>query len=157
MKAIISKSLLSPAVIAGLALVAMPVLRAETVAGRITLRGEMQNAAKPGSISFTYSGQLTGAGTGDKVNVTGGGLFRSTTDEIIDTTFRGDLETYRRYPTTITEPGRLQKRIIKNARVVVSRRFVRFPTARITLDRAIDGDKTEVQKIRGRGSMSFTR
>jgi hypothetical protein len=157
MKPIFSNAFLSPATVALLALAAMPVLRAETVSGRITLRGEMQNAAKPGSISFTYSGQLTGAATGDKVNVTGGGLFRSTSDAIDGATFRGDLTTYRRYPTTILKPGRLQKRIIKNARVTVSRRFVTVPGAKVTLERAIDGSKEDVQKIRGKGTMRFTR
>lgn len=157
MKPIFSNAFLSPAAAAMVALAAMPVLRAETVSGPITLRGEMQNAAKPGSISFTYSGQLTGASTGDRINVTGGGLFRSTTDAIDGATFRGSLTTYRRFPTTIIRPGRLEKRIIRNAPVTVSRRFVTFPGARVTLDRAIDGNREEVQKIRGRGIMRFTR
>jgi len=147
----------SLAAVVALSLATVPMLRAETVSGRITLRGEMQNADKPGSISFTYSGQLTGAATGDKVNVTGGGLFRSTSDEIAEAVFRGDLTTYRRFPTTITSPGRLQKRLVRNARVTVSRRFVRFAGASVTLDRAIDGSKEDVQRISGRGSMRFRR
>jgi len=156
-KTISSNAFLSPATAALLALAAMPLLRAETVSGPITLKGEMQNAAKPGSISFTYSGQLTGSSTGDKVNVTGGGLFRSTSDAIDGATFRGDLTTYRRFPTTVLRPGRLQKRVIKNALVTVRGRFVTFPGAKVTLDRAIDGAKEEVQKIRGKGRMRFTR
>jgi hypothetical protein len=157
MKTIFSNAFLSPATVALLMVGAMPVLRAETVSGRITLKGEMQNAAKPGSISFTYSGQLTGAATGDKINVTGGGLFRSTSDEIDGATFRGDLTTYRRFPTTILQPGRMQKRILRNARVTVSKRFVTFPNGKVTLDRAIDGEREKVQKIRGKGTMRFTR
>jgi hypothetical protein len=157
MKPTFSHAFLSPATAALLALAAMPLLRAETVSGPITLRGEMQNAAKPGSISFTYSGQLTGASTGDKVNVTGGGLFRSTSDEIDGATFRGDLTTYRRFPTTVTRPGRLIKTIVRDASITVSRRFVTFPGAKVTLDRAIDGDREASQKIRGRGRMRFTR
>lgn len=157
MRPIFFPALLSPATVVALALAATPALRAERVAGRISLRGEVQNAAKPGSISFTYSGQLTGAATGDKINVTGGGLFRSTTDAIVDTTFQGDLTSYRRYPTTMTQSGKLQKIVLEDLRVVVSRRFVRFGRTRVTLERALDPDKTDIQRIRGRGVMRFTR
>jgi hypothetical protein len=47
--------------------------------------------------------------------------------------------------------------VIKNALVTVSGRFVTFPGAKVTLDRAIDGAKDEVQKIHGKGRMRFTR
>ncbi len=157
MKPIFSNASSPPATVALLALAAMPVLRAETVSGRITLRGEMQNAAKPGSISFTYSGQLTGAATVTR-SMSPAAVFSAALSDAIDgATFRGDLTTYRRYTHDDPAPGRLQKRIIKNARVTVSRRFVTFPGAKVTLERAIDGSREEVQKIRGKGTMRFTR
>jgi hypothetical protein len=34
---------------------------------------------------------------------------------------------------------------------------VTFPGAKVTLERAIDGSKEDVQKIRGKGTMRFTR
>lgn len=125
---------------------------AELYVGRVRLRGEIQNDAKPGSISFTYTGQLTGRATGGKANVSGGGLFRSVNDSIVNTVFTGKYTSYIRLPARLGQPSRLIKRV-SNARIRTTRRFVIFPGGRVTLDRAINGAKDEPQRIRGRGTL----
>ena len=147
-------SLIQRLLLCGLALGLTSSLSAETYSGIVRLRGEVQNEAKPGSISFNLRGQLTGKKSRDKANVTGGGLFRSTTDTIVDTTFEGRLKTYLKLTSRPGSPGGLVR---SNRKVVVrvSRNFVVFPGGRIKLDRPIDGNIAERQRISGAGKITL--
>lgn len=129
-------------------------LFAETYSGVVRLRGEMQNDAKPGSLSMRLDGKLTGKRSGDKVNMTGGGLFRSTTDAIVDTTFTGRLETNMRLTSRPGAPGQLVR---TNDKVVirVTRRYVILPIGRIKLERPIDGALITKQRIKGFGRITL--
>ncbi|MBL9156655.1 MAG: hypothetical protein JNJ70_04265 [Verrucomicrobiales bacterium] len=129
-------------------------LSAENYSGVVRLRGEMQNDAKPGSISMRLDGQLTGKRSGDKVNMTGGGLFRSTTDAIVDTTFTGRLRTNMRLTSRPGAPGKL---IRTNDLVVVrvTKTHVILPIGRIKLDRPIDGSLITKQRIKGFGRITL--
>jgi len=151
MKTPLIHRLVAPGLTAALALAASSVIGDGVYSGRINLNGEMQNAAKPGSISFVYTGQLTNSETGEKANVSGGGLFRSTSDAIVNANFRGKLTTYTRTATTQTSQGRLIKRV-RTAGVITGRRTLRFPGGAVTLDRPINATRTEKQRISGRGT-----
>lgn len=147
-------SLIQRLLLCGIALGCATTLSAETYSGIVRLRGEIQNEAKPGSISFNLRGTLTGKKSRDKANMTGGGLFRSTTAAIVDTTFDGRLRTYMKLTSRPGSPGRL---IRSNDRVTVrvSRNFVVFPGGRIKLDRPIDGNIAERQRISGAGRVTL--
>lgn len=129
-------------------------LSAENYSGVVRLRGQMQNDAKPGSLSMRLDGQLTGKRSGDKVNMTGGGLLRSTTDAIVDTTFTGRLKTNMRLTSRPGAPGKLVR---TNDLVVVrvTRRFIILPFGRIKLERPIDGALLTKQNIKGFGRITL--
>lgn len=129
-------------------------LSAEKYSGIVRLRGEMQNEAKPGSISMRLDGRLTGKRSGDKVNMTGGGLFRSTTDGIVDTTFTGRLRTNMRLTSRPGSPGKLVR---SNDLVVlrVTKNFIVLPIGRIKLERPIDGTLASKQRIKGFGRITL--
>ncbi|PAW62962.1 MAG: hypothetical protein B9S36_05695 [Verrucomicrobiia bacterium Tous-C2TDCM] len=129
-------------------------LSAETYSGVVRLIGEVQNDAKPGSLSMRFEGQLTGRGSGDRVNVTGGGLLRSTTDAITDTTFTGRLKTNLRLTSRPGEPGKLVRS--NDVEVVrVTKRYLILPMGRIRLERPINGARGSEQEIRGVGRITL--
>ena len=140
--------------LATLLLVLATPLSAETYSGIVRLRGEIQNDAKPGTISMSLDGQLTGKRSGDKANMTGGGLLRSTTDAITDTTFTGRLQTNMRLTTRPGSPGKLVR---TNDLVVVrvTKRYVILPYGRIKLERPIDGALVTRQRIKGFGRLTL--
>jgi hypothetical protein len=129
-------------------------LSAENYSGIVRLRGEVQNEAKPGSLSLRLDGQLTGKRSGDKVNMTGGGLLRSTTDAIVDTTFTGRLRTNMRLTSRPGAPGKLVR---TNDLVVVrvTKTHVILPIGRIKLERPIDGTIASKQRIKGFGRLTL--
>lgn len=134
-----------------LALGSIPASAKDLYVGRISLTGEMQNDAKPGSISFTFKGQVNSTTSRDVANVSGGGLFRSNTDAIVNTTFTGKLKTYARLPIRPGGGGQLV-RSNKTVTVRVRGRVVTFPGGKVTLKRPINATRLTPQKIRGTGS-----
>ncbi len=126
-------------------------LEAQTYRGRINLKGEMQDLAKPGSLSFTFRGQVRDA-EGYRANVTGGGLFRTPSSDLANTTFSGRLTTYTRTSNRSGVRGRLIRRSVNTKIQVKNGKIVTFPGGRVTLNRPIDGDRNEKQQIRGKGS-----
>jgi hypothetical protein len=103
---------------------------------------------------MSLDGQLTGKRSGDKANMTGGGLLRSTTDAITDTTFTGRLQTNMRLTTRPGSPGKLVR---TNDLVVVrvTKRYVILPYGRIKLERPIDGALVTRQRIKGFGRLTL--
>lgn len=143
--------LIRSAALAALVITASPALEAQTYRGRINLKGEVQDLAKPGSLSFTFRGQVRDA-DGYRANVTGGGLFRTDSSDLANTTYTGKLTTYTRTAGRSGVRGRLIRRNV-NAKIQVKNgKVVTFPGARITLNRPIVGERNEKQQIRGKGN-----
>ncbi len=143
--------LVHSAALAALVLSASPALEAKTTyKGRINLKGEVQSRAKPGSLSFTFRGQVRNA-DGYRANVTGGGLFRTTSSDLADATYTGKLTTYTRTSGRSGVRGRLVRRNVNTKIQVKNGKVVTFPNTRVTLNRAIDGERNEKQQIRGKG------
>lgn len=145
-----------PALLAACAIVSLSPASAETFTGKIRFKGEIQNEAKPGSLSFTYTGELRSKTTGDRASVSGGGLFRSVNGQIDNTTFRGELTTYTRFNTNASGPGRLIKKT-RTVGVSVRGKIIRFPGAVVRLRRPVDGTIDARQRIRGTGTLKVRR
>lgn len=134
---------------AGFFLVA-PVAQAQTTfRGDIRLRGSIQNEAKPGSLSFVMTGRMTSPKSDEVATVTGGGLFRSTTDAIDNTTFTGPLK------VTVNVAGDMT-RTRENVSVKVSRRTITFPGGSVRLDRPVRPGLVTKQRIKGKGTYRYT-
>lgn len=112
--------------------------------GRVTFRGEMQNEAKPGSLSFVARGKLTHAESGDVVTVSMGGLFRSTTRRIVRTAYTGRMKTYVNNHGKVTSTN-------KRVRLRVNRRYIRIPGGRLRFTRAPKANVDTLQRVRGVG------
>jgi hypothetical protein len=108
----------------------------------------MQNEAKPGSLSFVITGRLTSPKSSDVATVTGGGLFRSTTDAIDNTTFTGPLK------VNVNRAGKIS-RSRDRVTIKVNRRTITFPDCKIKLDRPIDPNRVAKQRIRGKGEFRY--
>ncbi len=128
---------------------AAPSLEAQTYRGRIALKGEMQDLAKPGSLSFTFQGTLKDR-KGYRTRVSGGGLFRTTETDLSNATFTGRLTTYTRVSARSGVRGRLIRRA-KNVNIHVKDQVVLIPGTRISLNRPVDGYLDKEQPIRGKG------
>lgn len=144
-----------PALVAVCAFVALPPLSADTYTGRVRLNGTIQNAAKPGSLSFVYQGTVASK-SGDRATVSGGGLLRTADATINNTTFRGKMTSYVRYSASINRPSKLVKRVA-NTSVSVRGRIVRIPGATIRLTRPVNGNSNAPQRISGSGNLTVRR
>lgn len=143
MKSILPLS--APLLLGASLLLLAPATQADTVfRGDVRLRGKIQNAAKPGSLSFVMTGRMTSRTSDEVATVTGGGLFRSTTDAITKTTFTGPLK------INVNVAGEMT-RTQDVSRIKVSRRAIRFPGGEVRLDRPIKGNIKSKQRIKGKG------
>lgn len=134
-----------------LCLVAASLNGAEPYRGRINVTGEVQNEAKPGSVSLSFSGRVRGVRSRHPANVSGGGLFRSTSDAAVDAVHTGRMKTYTRTANLPTgQRGRLIRRTF-NTRVKVGARLITWPGGRIVLSKPLSADRDEVQKFRASG------
>lgn len=120
-----------------------------TFRGDIRLRGSIQNEAKPGSLTFIMTGRMTSPKSDEVATVTGGGLFRSTTDAIDNATFTGPLKVNVNVAGDTT-------RTRENGRVTVSRRTITFPGGKVRLDRPVSPGLVTKQRIKGKGSFRYT-
>lgn len=134
---------------AGLFLAASAAQAQTTFRGDIRLRGSIQNEAKPGSLSFVMTGRMTSPKSDETATVTGGGLFRSTTDAIDNTTFTGPLK------VNVNVAGDVS-RSNKSSTIKVSRRTITFPGGKVRLDRPVNPNLVTKQRIRGKGSFRYT-
>jgi len=125
-----------------------PASQAETFRGKVLLRGTIQNEAKPGSLSFVMTGRLTSPKSNDVATVTGGGLFRSTTDAIDNTTFTGPLK------VNVNLAGKIS-RSRDRVTIKVNRRSITFPGGTIKLDRPINPNRVTNQRIKGKGDFRY--
>lgn len=134
---------------AGLLLVA-PVTQAQTTfRGEVRLRGSIQNEAKPGSLTFVMNGRMTSPKSDEVATFTGGGLFRSTTDAIDNTSFTGPLK------VNVNVAGDIS-RSNDSVTVRVSRRTIIFPGGKVRLDRPVNPGLVMKQRIKGKGSYRYT-
>jgi len=134
---------------AGLLLVSQAMQAQTTFRGDIRLRGSIQNEARPGSLSFVMTGRMTSPKSDEVATVTGGGLFRSTTDAIDNTTFTGPLK------VNVNVAGDMTRTRDK-VRVKVSRRSITFPGGKVRLDRPVDPNLKTKQRIKGKGTYRYT-
>lgn len=144
-----------PALVAACAFVALPPLSADTYTGRVRFNGSIQNAAKPGSLSFVYQGTVTSK-SGDKATVSGGGLLRTAGATINNTTFSGEMTSYVRYSASLGRPSKLVKKVA-NSSVSVRGRIVRIPGGTIRLTKPVDGTTNALQRLRGTGTFRVRR
>lgn len=134
---------------AGLILAASAAQAQTTFRGDIRLRGSIQNEAKPGSLTFVMTGRMTSPKSDEVATVTGGGLFRTTTDAIANTNFTGPLKVNVNVAGDIT-------RTRDNARIKVSRRTITFPGGKVRLDRPVSPGLSTKQRIKGKGTYRYT-
>ncbi len=137
-----------PALALGLA--TTPPLEADVYKGRVNFKGEMQDLAKPASLSFTFRGILKDR-KGYRARVSGGGLFHTKERDLSKATFTGRMKIYVRVAGRSGARGRLVRRNSNKANVGVTNRTVRFDGARIRLKAPVDGYRDEAQKLRGKG------
>ncbi len=124
-----------------------------TYSGKISLtQGEIQNLAKPGSISIVFKGSLKDS-MGFRATVTGGGLFRSTSNAIDKATFKGRLTLNVRTSARAGQPSRLVK-TNKVVTVRVNGRIVTFPGGKIILKKPVIASQVKKQTISGAGTLS---
>lgn len=129
---------------------AAPVAQAQTTfRDDIRLRGSIENEAKPGSLSFAMTGRMTSPKSDEVATVTGGGLFRSRTDAIDNTTFTGPLK------VTVNVAGNITRKR-ENVSVKVSRHTITFPGGSVRLDRPISPGLVTKQRIKGKGTYRYT-
>lgn len=116
----------------------------QVFSGVVNFRGQVQNLARPGSISFVATGLLRNANSGDVVNTSMGGLFRSSGRVVINTNHSGPFTLY------VNDRGVLEKSV-RTVNVYVTRTMVYFPGGSVRLDRPINGALNTRQNISGRG------
>ncbi|GEM_PF-1255362 len=134
---------------AGLLLIAPAAKAQTTYRGDIRLRGSVQSEAKPGSLTFVMTGRMTSPKSDETATVTGGGLFRTTSDGIANTSFTGPLKVSVNVAGDIT-------RTRETARIKVSRRTITFPGGKVRLDRPINPNLSAKQRIKGKGEFRYT-
>ncbi len=144
-----------PVLLAASALLSLAPASADTYSGKIRFNGKIQNDAKPGSLSFVYTGEISNK-AGDRATVSGGGLFRTTTSAIDNTTFTGDLTSYVRYSASLGKPTKLIKKVTPTT-VSVRGKIIRFPGAVIRLRTPVDGSTDALQRIKGTGTLKVRR
>jgi hypothetical protein len=136
----------STSLLLGITLLSTGFTFADTYRGDVRLRGSVQNEAKPGSISFVITGTITNRQSGNQAAMTGGGLFRSNSERVVNTSFTGPLK------IKINDGG---NKITSNRKTTirVSRRTVTFRGAKIRLDRPLSASELAKQRIRGTGTI----